>query len=425
MLRANPYLRLLLGNARFRIFWSGEAVAFFANWFYYAALLGVVYSLFAGGDRELAASLALISAMIPNGLMVPLAGWIVDQFSRSRVLYFGKLVDMVLVLCLVFVHTRADVWVIYLINAVLGCSAAVFFSARKAIIPDLVSEEELYSANTLSNATRGTMMIVGALAGGVVTTELDPRTVFGLVAALHLVSGILFSRVHPRRHAERAPVDARPSILHEMKRGIGVIVGDTTVLWILILRLLVAAGLGMQILIPAFSEEVAKVGALGIGILTAARGVGMIAGPFAGRLLSTRGHVGERKISALGVILAGVGYGLLVPAMRLPLGYAFVSIALGYAGLGAVEVMTTVIIQRRCPDSSLGTVVAIDNGIGAILKVIVVLAIGEIVTATTFAPIALVGGAILVLSGLVWYAVVPRAGSAGGSSSGSAQSPEA
>ena len=419
MLKTNPYLRLLLGiNAPFRVFWSGEGISFFANWFYYAALLGVVYSLFEEGDRELAASLALISGMVPSGLILPLAGWIVDRFSRARVLYFAKLLDMALVLVLVFVHTRADAWAIYVINALLGCSIAVFFSARKAIVPDLVSEDELYSANTLSNSTRGIMMIVGALAGGVVARELDPRTVFGIVAALHLAGGILFSWVHPRRREERSPSDQSRSILQEMKRGFGVIFGDTTILWILILRLVVAAGLGMQILIPAFSEEVAKIGALGIGILTAARGVGLIAGPFAGRLLLPRRHFGEWRISALGVILLGLGYGLLVPAMSLPLGYAFASIVIGFAGFGAVEVLTTVIVQRRCPDSSLGSVIAIDNGIGAILKVIIILAIGEIVTATTFAPITLVGGGAVVLSSLLWYAVVPGRSAAGGTETG-------
>ncbi len=116
---------------------------------------------------------------------------------------------------------------------------------------------------------------------------------------------------------------------------------------------------GVLVLIPVYAHDVFHSGDMAIGLLMAARGVGALVGPFAGR--SRLGPQDRRLFRVIGVALAvfGLGYALLgvVPGLLL----ALPAVAIAHLGGGAQWMLSTYGLQRIVPDHIRGRIFAFDG----------------------------------------------------------------
>ena len=71
-------------------------------------------------DSNAAAGLVFLFLGLPV-LVAPLAGQIADRRSRRRLAIYANLVEAVVVIMLVFVDGRSDVWIIYAVTFAYGC----------------------------------------------------------------------------------------------------------------------------------------------------------------------------------------------------------------------------------------------------------------------------------------------------------------
>ena len=78
--------------------------------------------------------------------------------------------------CTVFgfllVRDASFVWLVYMLAAVQLGISGFFFTARTAILPDLVESQGVGSANAITSATWSAMLALGAAAGGLVAGTL-------------------------------------------------------------------------------------------------------------------------------------------------------------------------------------------------------------------------------------------------------------
>src|SRR5918912_2218331 len=78
------YTQLLRGNRAFRRLWSGQVVSELGNWFNFIAGLGLVRAV--SGSAPEATAVMLVTRLAPFALFAPLAGAIVDRWSRRTVM---------------------------------------------------------------------------------------------------------------------------------------------------------------------------------------------------------------------------------------------------------------------------------------------------------------------------------------------------
>ena len=92
----------------------------------------------------------MIMQYLPVAIVGPMAGVVVDRVDRRRVMIVADIVRGVLILGLLLVRRSDQVWIAYVVMALVVAASAFFEPARTATIPNVTSAAELLPANALS-----------------------------------------------------------------------------------------------------------------------------------------------------------------------------------------------------------------------------------------------------------------------------------
>ncbi|WP_237389732.1 MFS transporter [Bacillus sp. USDA818B3_A] len=121
-----------------------------------------------------AVGMTLAIRLIPFVFFGPLGGWLADRFSRKTILVTTDLIRVVFALSFLLVHSKEDLWIIYLNTFLMAAGEAVYSPARKSAIPRLVKKENLIKVNSLEQVLIGIVLIGGAFSGGIVAYIFGP-----------------------------------------------------------------------------------------------------------------------------------------------------------------------------------------------------------------------------------------------------------
>lgn len=348
-------LSLLRRNRDFRRLYVASLISLGGDWFLLVALFGLVLH-FSGS--AIAVALVLVIQDLMYFLLSPLAGVLADRIDRRRLMVMADLARAAVCLGFLLIRSDSEVWLAFLLLAVMASFSAAFEPASAAALPNLVEEEDLATANALSGSLWGTMLAVGAALGGVVAAVLGRDTAFVLDAASFLASAWLIYRIR-RPFAEQRAEEDHPSVREATVETVRYARKDHRVLALLAVKFGWGIAGGVLVLIPLLAHREYHVGDVGIGVLMASRGVGALIGPFVGR--SALGPQDRRIFGAIGVALAifGLGYALLglVPSLLL----AMPTVALAHVGGGAQWTLSSYGLQRIVPDRIRGRIFAFDG----------------------------------------------------------------
>ena len=355
------YYRLVRHNTNFRRLWCAQIVSELGDWFYSVAIYDLVLRL-TGSARMV--GVAVVLQVLPMFLLGPTAGAVNDRISRRGVMIAADLARALIVLGMIFVHTREQLWFLYLLLAAEVASAAFFEPARTAVISNLVEEGEVLAANALSSATWSFNLAVGAGLGGFVVHLLGRNSAFLLNSLSFLASAALIVRMcfaEPHLEAHRRLNWTSILGLAPIAEGVRYVKSDPRLTALLFLK----CGLGLLganlVLLPLMGERVfhrAGAGVLGMSTLFMFRGVGAILGPFLGGRLAGSDQRRLRVGVLIGFLTAGVSYLLFSRAPSLALASACVVGA--HAGGSIVWVFSTTLLQINTEDRFRGRVFAAD-----------------------------------------------------------------
>ena len=96
--------------------------------------------------------------MLAPFLISPIAGVFADRYNEKWFLIISDLARAVIVLGFLFVRKPEHVWLLYSLTAIQLAISGFFYPARSAILPEIVSENELGAANALSSSTWSIML---------------------------------------------------------------------------------------------------------------------------------------------------------------------------------------------------------------------------------------------------------------------------
>jgi len=279
------------------------------------------------------------------------------------------------------VRSAEMVWLVYPLLFLETVMWGFFEPARSAVIPNMVGEDQLLTANTVSALTWSVSFAAGSGIGGFVAVLLGRDAVFVINALSFLCSALLLGRMklHEPHAAEAAPFRLRELVdFSPVVEGVRYIRGDARLLATVLLK----GGIGVMganwVIFPIMGERVFPVGSgslgaaraavLGMSMLMSARGVGALTGP----LVATKwagGSASRMRTGILVAFLAGaVGYMLLSFAPILALACA--AIAVAHGGGSTVWVFSTTLLQRYSDDKFRGRVFAADLGFCMLLMAV-------------------------------------------------------
>jgi MFS family permease len=453
------YRELLSGNADFRRLWTGQVVSEVGDWLNNIAVLALAIQLAGAGRVGLAVATYAIARHLPLFLFGPVAGVVVDRVSRRRVMIAADLARAGLALGFLLANRSASLALIYVVGASLFSVSAFFNAAKRASIPNLVGgTEELLAANSLSASTTAATIAVGSALGGVIATALGRDTVFVLNALTFLASAEMIRRIRAvtgrREEGETgrrgdggsdlssglaavkrrpvAPSRSHPVFLSalrrataEFKEGLRYVRRDRVLAAVFV----VAGGWGLgngaaRALYSLFGASLGEQAAgrwgasvravaerptdFGISVLFVAMGLGGVLGaPLARRF--NRGAV-EGLGGRMGRSLTLDGCGLLLFSLTPSLFGAAALLVAREMNFAIWWTAQQTLLMRRTEDAFAGRVFASYETLTTLTMVGSILVSGAAADRLGMRAVAAGGGTVIMISGLLWFALRRRRG---------------
>ncbi len=281
----SDFTRLLRRNRNYRFTWAGQIVSEIGDHFNNVAVLSLAIA-----ETHSGAVIAglMLSRAIPAVLAGPLAGVLLDRFDRQRIMITSDLVRGVVAIGFILAIRYQQTWLLYLLSALLMIASPFFTSGRSAILPSIATEEELHTANSLTQTTGWLNLTIGAFIGGTAVAKFGYELAFIFNSLSFFVSAFCIGNlrsVHGHFRAENRSLNetkvARP--WREYREGLGYMVTNPLILGIGLIAVgWASGGDAAQVLFTLFSEIVFKRGPQGLGELWGTAGIGLLIGGFIG-----------------------------------------------------------------------------------------------------------------------------------------------
>jgi len=286
----SDFTRLLARNRNYRFAWSGQIVSEVGDHFNNIAVLSLAMSQTHSGT---VIATLMMSRAIPAMLVGPLAGIVLDRFDRRRIMIASDLIRGFIALGFILTLGHHQTWLLYLLSALLFMASPFFTSGRSAILPSIATEDELHTANSLTQTTGWLTLTVGAFFGGTTAAKFGYEFAFLFNSLSFFISAFciynLRSKVgHFRAHRSLNETKvARP--WHEYREGLAYMRKNPLILGIGLIAVGWASGGGAaQVLFTLWSEQLYNRGAAGLGQLWGIAGVGLLIGGAIGNYLGPR-----------------------------------------------------------------------------------------------------------------------------------------
>ena len=229
-----------------------------------------------------------------------------------------------------------------------GCARALHQTARQGYAHDIAGGGGVVHALALVALTARLGGLLGSLAAGVLIARLGSASAFLVVAAGYLASALAML---PARPSERPGEASGASMRDDLLGFLGTIRRDRVLLHLMSLTAIAEVlGFSHQALLPSLARDVLRVGPEGLGVMTAARQVGGLAGiAFTSGLGGASGY-GPLFLSVL------IAFGGSLVALGFAPSFAVVLLILDAANaLGAVtDVLAQTLIQLAVPSGLRG-----------------------------------------------------------------------
>src|SRR5688500_13663351 len=218
----------------------------------------------------------LISYAVPSIVLGSAAGVFVDRWDRKRTMVMTTALTAIVFLPLLLVRTADLLWAFYVARFLESSIAQFYAPAETALLPQLVREAELPSANALNALNNNLGRLVGPAFGGLVYTASGVTgAILAYVAAL--IASVLLLQLVRARVATRVSLETEiaTSALRrfwtDWRTGLAVIVRTPSLRVIFILIAITGVGEGVfGVLFVIFVQVVLRGGAQELGLLFSA-----------------------------------------------------------------------------------------------------------------------------------------------------------
>ena len=265
-------LSLLRKNPEFRRLWLAHAISRSGDAFNTVAVVVLVFQL-TGTGRGVAG--AVMFEVLPMLLIGPIAGLAADKMPRRRLMVGADLVRAVAAGSLVL--ATASVPAVFAVAFVLSAAATVFNPAAASLLPDVVDEADLITANSaLWSAAVIAQIALAPAAGLVIAVGGGVRVAFALNAATFVVSALLLLGIRVGRTPASIEVRGWAGAL----AGVTAVRANPLLRRLAIVQILASLSAGATSgLLVVLAQRHLGVGPRGFGSLLAAIGVGAAIGP--------------------------------------------------------------------------------------------------------------------------------------------------
>lgn len=339
--------------------WFGMMISIAGTQMQLTAILWHVNTL---SPEPIALGAVGLARILPIVFFSLVAGVAADTWNRRRLLFLTQsgLALLALFLGLATLRGNDSLGLIYLVVAVFGALATFDLPARQSLIPNLVPPEDLTNAFSMNAIAYQVGAISGpALAGFVLATGgIAYCYLFNAFSYLAvLVALVLMGSVAQERAARPLDAGGPRAFLASVRDGLQFVVGQRLIFSSMLLDFFATFFSSATALLPIFTRQILRAGAVGYGWLVAAPAIGALGTAL---VLSTR-----RQIPNQGRLLLTTVAGFGVATIVFGLSKSFWLTFLALVATGVTDTISTIIRntirQLRTPDALRGRMTSVNQ----------------------------------------------------------------
>jgi len=345
------------------------------------------------------------AGQLPTFLFSPIAGVLVDRWSRHRVLVVTQILAMIQSALLAIFTLTGKITVVDVLVLVIfqGLINSFDMPARQAFAVEMLeSREDLPNAIALNSSMANMARLVGPSFAGILIAAFGEGGCYAIdsVSYIAVIASLLMMRL-PKRPVIRA---SEKKMISELKEGVRYAVRFKPVFSVLlILALISMMGMPYMVLLPIVVTERLHGGAMLLGYLTAASGLGALTGVL--YLASRKSVIGLGRVIWISSATFGIGLMAFAFSRWSALSMFFIFIA----GMGMM-------VQLASGNTILQTIVE-ENKRGRVMSLYTMAVAGMVPFGSLLSGFSakylgasttiFIGGAACVLGGVAFYRALP------------------
>jgi MFS family permease len=351
------FLELLRVNHKFRRYMAGNTISMLGEWFNTVALFVLIDQL---TGSELALGLLFVLRMFSLAFPQVFTGMLADRFSRKWLMVGANFASAVAVASFLLIKDASDVWMVYLLSALLMLFHAIYLPAENATMPNITKPNELLTANAMNSATWSASLAIGAAVGGAVVASHGVEIAFIVNSVAFIIAGLMIATIDiPQEKVKASKGSFVTTSISQVVEGFRIIITTPRISRIITAKAawgLFGGGLVYMLILVGADIGLGEIAA-GIGLLFAARGVGTGLGPILARYAFTDREKWPLLIGWL-VSVCGIGY---IAMGWLSWGWwVALFVVFSHAASGVNWVISTVLLQERSEDEWRGRMFSTD-----------------------------------------------------------------
>lgn len=350
-----------LTQRSFAFLWSGQAISALGDSLYRVALAWWV--LEKTGSATIM-GIVLIFSFIPMLLFLLIGGVAVDRFSRLQVMLISDTLRGVIVLTMALLGfaQHLEVWHVYIASVLFGLVDAFFQPAYAAVIPEIMPQDLLPSANSLTVLSRQTFSVVGPALGALIIALGNTSAAFvcdGLTFVFSACCLLMIRQIPaPDARGKSEAPGREPGIIADLREGIGTVIASPWI-WITIVVSALAnitQSAPFSVSLPFLVTRTWHANVQVLGTLYSVYFLGSVLGAIwlgHAKKLRRRGPLAYFFVILSGLMTLSLG-------LPLPVGGMFVTALIRGLSFTAFELVWVNTLQELVPGKLLGRVASID-----------------------------------------------------------------
>ncbi|HEX3303527.1 MAG TPA: MFS transporter [Thermomicrobiales bacterium] len=384
-----------LRQRNFALLWTAGLISLIGDWAFYAAM--PIFILDRTGSA-FQSGLVWAAIALPGIFIGPFAGVYVDRLDRRRIMLFGNVAQAIAATVLLVGGESFGIWLAMAVLLVQSSLYAIYSPAESALLPTVVDEEHLVTANALNSLNDNIARIAGPLIGALVYAWFGIRGIALANMASFLGSAVLVGMVSLAVAARsQSGIDVAAtseSIWRSMRTGASVVWHSSVLRSLFMIELLIVLADGplTAMLAPFVRQTLDRTNA-DFGVLLSVRGVAGVAGGF------VIAHVAHkfRNDRMMGACLLVIGVGVVAIAIIQNYPMTLAIMVLGGPAIVGMNTTFITMLQRNSEDRVRGRIFALLGAFSGVIFLISTV-IGSVATKVMSPP------AIMLISGLTYTA---------------------
>ena len=189
----------VLRQRNFALLWLAGLISVAGD---FALIIALPLHVYQETDSTVATAAIFAARVVPSILIGSVAGVFVDRWDRKRTMIWADLLRAVTVLLLVVALSADLLALVFLVAAVQGSIGLFFDPAESALLPLLVGEEHLVTANALNALNNNLGRLIGPAVGAWVYAT-------GGLGSVAVIDSLTFRRLGRADRADRGAAAQR------------------------------------------------------------------------------------------------------------------------------------------------------------------------------------------------------------------------